>query len=57
MAPEVRQNLDPDSPHYGAVAVRGDNGWGVMHPKHGGHWGTDADVDGWPVLTPAAAES
>jgi hypothetical protein len=57
-APEVRQNVDPKSDQFGAVAVKaGKNRWGVMSPVHGGHWATDDEVDGWtPGTFTAAAE-
>jgi hypothetical protein len=49
--PQARQNRDPDSPLFGAVAVKaGENRWGIMHPANGGHWGTDDEVEDWKVL-------
>jgi hypothetical protein len=50
--PEVRQCADPDHPQYGAVAVHaGENRWGVMSPRNGGHWADDNEVNDWKVLT------
>lgn len=46
--PEVKQCTDIQSHLFGAVAVQaGENRWGVMHPAHGGHWATDAEVADW----------
>lgn len=49
--PEVRQCQDPEHNLYGAVAVQSLGRWGVMDPAIGGHWATDAEVDGWKTLT------
>lgn len=53
--PEVRQCQDPTSPHFGAVAVRSSLpglGWGVFHPRHGGHWQhDDTPIADWTTLT------
>lgn len=44
--PAVKQN-----PETGAVAVKaGKDSWGIMHPQHGGHWGTDDEVAEWDDL-------
>lgn len=51
--PEVRQNLDPDSPAHGSVAVKaGDDRWLVANPTNGGHWTGDAEVADWTELAP-----
>jgi hypothetical protein len=50
--PEVRQCADPGHPQYGAVAVHaGENRWGIMSPRNGGHWADDNEVNDWKVLT------
>lgn len=49
--PEVRQCQDPAHYLYGAVAVKGDGKWGVMHPVNGGHWSQDDEVADWTVLS------
>jgi hypothetical protein len=49
--PEVRQCQDKDNFLFGASAVAaGPDRWGIMNPANGGHWGTDADVEGWKTL-------
>lgn len=56
-APEVRQNLSPDSDQFGSVAVNAGAGrWLVANPTNGGHWADDAEVDGWTAGTFAVVE-
>jgi hypothetical protein len=50
--PEARQCQDPEDAQFGAVTVKaGEDRWGVMNPNNGGHWATDAEVDGWKVIS------
>lgn len=57
-APEIRQNIDPETDGFGAVAVKaGEDRWGIMHPLHGGHWGTDAEVAAWTAPSFPAKKS
>lgn len=65
MLPEVRQCLDPESPYYQHSAVQGisplsgalqQNRWGVINPRNGGQWCSDADIPGWVVVTPGTGD-
>lgn len=48
--PEVRQCLI-EGATFGATATKaGDNRWLVAHPQNGGHWASDAEVEGWRRL-------
>lgn len=48
--PEVRQCLDHDHPHCGAVAVRHPDHWLIVHPDHGVRRGDGNEVVHWHVL-------
>lgn len=55
--PEVRQCQDQEDENFGAVAVKTDlpiGEWFVGRPSGrgaGGHWGEDAEVADWKVLS------
>lgn len=55
-APEIRQQLDPESDQFGSSAVRaGEDRWLVGNPVNGAHWAPDAEVEGWTPGTFTAA--
>jgi hypothetical protein len=58
--PEARQDRDPESHTFGAVAVQAKDQitgeprpgvYGYIHPANGGGWLTAEDVEDWEVLS------